>query len=76
MKFETEFNKNDRAWIMKDNKPVELIISAIHIFYVNTDQDKISYSARDAVNPRTWIDHQHLFEGSLFRSKEELLKSL
>jgi len=76
MKFETKFNLNDNAWYMKDNKPTEVIISAINIFYVNTNQDKISYSARDVVNPETWIDHQHLFEHKLFKSKNGLLESL
>ena len=45
MKFETVFDKGDRVWYMKDNKPVEVVISCIEIFYVDTDQDKIKYNA-------------------------------
>jgi len=75
MKFETKFNLKDRAWYMKDNKPVEVSISAIYTFYVNTNQDQIKYSGKDVINPKTWIDHQNLFEGILFTSKDDLLNS-
>jgi len=76
MKFSTEFNLDDNAWYMKGNKPVEVVISAINIFEVGTDQGHIKYSARDVANSVSWIDHQHLFEGKLFKSKGELLDSL
>ena len=76
MEFNTKFNLEDKAWYMKSNKPVEVTISAIHIFHVGTSQDQIKYSAKDVANPVTWIDHQNLFESIVFPSKEELLKSL
>lgn len=76
MEFKTKFNLKDVVWYMKDNKPTEVIISAIEIFYVNTSQDKMKYNATDAINPRTWLDHTNLFEDMLYHSKEELLKSL
>lgn len=76
MDFTTKFNLKEMVWYMKDNKPTEVIISAIEIFYVDTSQDYIMYKATDAMNPVTWIDHQFLREAVLFRSKEELLKSL
>lgn len=76
MKFETKFNKGDSVWYMNSNKPTNIIISAIEIFYVGTNQDRIHYSATDVINPKTWIDHQHLSESELYSSKEELLKSL
>ena len=76
MKFETRFNKGDRAWYMKNNKPTEVIISAIHIFFVDTSQDQIKYSGMDVVNSVSWTDHQDLFESILFESKIELLNSL
>jgi len=76
MKFETKFDKGDRAWYMKDNKPLEVVISAIYIFFVGTNQDSIKYSARDMRNSVSWLDHQNLFEDDLFRSKAELLESL
>ena len=76
MKFETEFNLEDHVWYMKGNKPIEVVISAIHVFYVDTNQDQIKYSAKDAINPVSWIDHQNLFEGKLFKSKDDLLSSL
>lgn len=76
MEFKTKFNKDERVWFMKNNKPAEGIISAIHIFYVNTNQDHIKYDARDAIKPVTWLDHQNLFENKLFKTKKELLESL
>ena len=76
MKFETEFNKNDRAWYMKDNKPTEVIISAIEIFYVGTNQDKIKYNGCNVKDSISWLDHTNLFEGMLFKTKGDLLKSL
>lgn len=76
MIFETKFNVKDSAWYMKDNKPVEVIISAIEIFYVNTNQDKIKYNARDVIGSVSWLDHTNLFENKLFKSQNELLESL
>lgn len=76
MKFETKFNVTDHAWLMKDNKPTEVVISAIYIFFVDTNQDRITYNAKDAVNPVTWLDHHDLAEGRLFKSKTDLLDSL
>lgn len=76
MNFTTKFNLKDRAWYMKNNKPTEVIISAIEIFYVNTNQDHIKYNATDVIYPKTWLDHTNLFESMLFNSKDELLKSL
>lgn len=76
MEFKTKFNKDDVVWYMKDNKPTEVKITCIQIFYVGTNQDRITYSATDIINPVTWIDHQYLTEEILFISKDELLKSL
>lgn len=76
MTFETKFNLLDKVWYMRDNKPTEVIISAIEIFYVNTNQDYIAYNAKDAINPVTWLDHTNLREYQLFKTKQELLQSL
>ena len=76
MKFETKFNIDDHAWYMKDNKPVEVFISSIEIFYVNTNQDRIKYNAKNTTNSVSWLDHTNLFEAMLFKSKKELLNSL
>ncbi|MEE8289756.1 MAG: hypothetical protein V3R25_10130 [Nitrosomonadaceae bacterium] len=76
MNFSTEFNLNDHVWFMKGDKPVEAVVSSINIFEVGTDQSHIKYNARDVNNSTSWIDHQHLFEGKLFKSKCELLASL
>jgi hypothetical protein len=76
MKFETEFNLDEHAWYMKDNKPVEVIISAIEIFFVGTNQDRITYNAKDLVNSVSWLDHTKVGESLLFKSKKELLESL
>lgn len=76
MEIKTEFNLEEKVWYMKNNKPTEVIISAIEIFYVNTDQDQIKYNAKDVISPKTWLDHTNLFESILFKTKEDLLKSL
>jgi hypothetical protein len=76
MKFQTQFNLDDKVWYMKNNKPVEVVISSIEIFYVNTNQDRIKYNAKDVKNSVSWLDHTNLFDSMLFRSKKELLESL
>ena len=76
MKFETKFNHGETVWYMKDNKPTEGVISAIKIFYVNTNQDQISYNARNVTHSVSWLVHPDLQEAWLFRSKTELLESL
>lgn len=76
MEFKTKFNKGDTAWYMKNNKPTEVKISAIEIFYVGTNQDHIKYNAKDVINPVTWLDHTNLFEGMIFNTKAKLLESL
>jgi hypothetical protein len=76
MEFKTVFDLGDRVWFMKNNKPTEAIISSIEIFYVNTNQDRIMYNAKDAIDPVTWLDHTNLHESSLYVSKAELLKSI
>jgi hypothetical protein len=76
MKFETKFNIDDRAWYMKNNSPVEVVISAIEIFFVNTNQDVIKYNAKNITNSASWLDHTNLHENKLFKSKTELLESL
>jgi hypothetical protein len=47
MDFKTKFNLDDRAWYMKDNKPEEVIISAIEIFFVGTNQNNFTYNAKN-----------------------------
>lgn len=75
MKFETKFNSGDRVWYMKDNKPTECVISAIEIFSVGTNKDRITYTAN--VTPSvSWLDHTKLPESALFASKKDLLESL
>lgn len=76
MKFESIFNLGDHAWCMKDNKPIEVVISAINIFFVGTNQSSITYNAKDAVRPVSWLDHTNLQESHLFSSKSNLLDSL
>lgn len=76
MIFETKFNLDEHAWCMKDNKPVEVVISAIEIFHVNTNQAHIKYNAKDVADSVSWLDHTNLPECMLFKSKDALLKSL
>jgi hypothetical protein len=73
---QAKFNIEDRVWYMKNNKPTEVIISAIEIFFVNTNQDQITYNAKHVDNSFSWLDHTKLQEAWLFKSKTELLESL
>ena len=61
---------------MKDSKPTEVVISAIEVFFVNTNQDRITYNAKNVTNSVSWLDHTKLQETLLFRSKVELMESL
>ena len=74
--FQAKFNLEDRVWYMKNNKPTEVIISAIEIFFVNTNQDQITYNAKNVGHAVSWLDHTKLQEAWLFKSKTELLESL
>lgn len=76
MKFETKFNVGDRAWLMKNNNPTEVIISAIEMFYAKTNQDRITYNAANIVTPGDWLNHSKVPEDALFGSTKELMKSL
>lgn len=76
MNIETKFNLNDSVWFMKNNIPVNVIISAIEVFKVGSNQDSITYNAKDIVSSVSWLDHTKLHEGSLFSSKSKLMKSL
>jgi len=73
---ETKFNLDDHAWYMKNNVPTEVIISSIKTFNVGTNQDSITYTAKDTVNSVSWLDHEHLHEGILFSSKIALSTKL
>jgi len=76
MILKTKYNLDDIVWYMKDNKPVAVIISAIEIFEVGTNQSYIKYNATDVLSPVTWLDHTNLYENILYPSKEMLLESL
>jgi hypothetical protein len=74
--FQAKFNIEDRVWYMKNNKPTEVVISAIEVFFVNTNQDQITYNAKNVNHSVSWLDHTKLQEAWLFKSKTELLESL
>lgn len=76
MEFKTQFDVGERVWLMKDNKPKEVIVSGIRVSYVNTNQDQIKYSAKNIVDSVRWFDHDNLFEDMLFKTKGELLKAV
>lgn len=76
MIFETKFNLDEHAWYMKNNIPTEIIISAIEVFYVNTNQDRISYNGKHVLHSVSWLDHSNVGESLLFKSKSDLLNSL
>lgn len=76
MKIETKFNLNDNAWYMRDNKPVQVIISAIETFHVGTNQGAIKYNGKNVINSQSWLDHTNLHESFLYKTKGDLLEAL
>jgi len=76
MEFKTKCNLGDTVWFMKNNKPIEVIITSIHIFHSDGNLNKIKYSASNIINSISWIDHENLFENTVFKLKSELLESL
>ena len=76
MKFETKFDLGNHAWYMKNNVATEVVISAIEVFYVGTNQDRITYNAKNVINSVSWLDHSKISEDVLFKSKTALLESL
>ena len=75
MEIKTKFNIGDCAWYMNNNKPTKVIITSVEVFW-GSSQGRAKYNAEDALNPITWLDHANLFEDKLFKTKEDLLKSL
>ncbi len=76
MNIETKFNLDEHAWFMKNNKPIEVIISCIEVFEVGTNQSRITYNAKNIINSVSWLDHTKLNEDILFKSKNDLMRSL
>ncbi len=76
MEIKTKFNLNDSAWYMRDNKPINVLISSIETFSVGTDQDKIKYNGRNIKNSISWLDHTNLHEFMLYETKNALCNSL
>lgn len=76
MNIETKFNLKDSVWFMKNNIPVNVIISAIEVFKVGSNQDSITYNAKDIIGSLSWLDHTKIHEGSLFNSKSKLMEAL
>ena len=77
MNFQTLFNVGDTVWLMKNNKPAEVEISAIQIFYANINQVRITYNAQNREPPSvSWLDNVDLPEDRLYMSKQALLESI
>ena len=74
--FHAKFNVGEHVWYMKNDKPTEVVISAIEVFFVDTNQDRITYNAKNVTNSISWLDHTKMQEAWLFRTKAELLESL
>lgn len=72
----TKFNLKQTVWFMKDNKPVNAIVSAIYTFNFGTSQDSIKYNLKQSTPNSGWLDFQNIPENVLYESKEQLLSSL
>jgi hypothetical protein len=75
MIFTTKFDVCNRAWFMKNNRPTEMIISAIQTF-ISEKETLVKYNGWDVLDRKTWIDHHDIQENILYPSKEDLIKSL
>lgn len=76
MNIETKFNLMQKVWFMKNNQPIEVEISCVKTFNTGSNQDRITYNAKDIVGSVSWLDHEHLHEYMLFESKNKLMLSL
>jgi len=73
MTIETKYNVWDKGWVMNDNRPLEIMISGINISVdMDTDRNPAwSYCPIYRTNAgKTYREKE------IFRSKEELIKSL
>lgn len=70
-----EHQQGDCIWTMIDNKPTEVIVTSIKVLY-GTTSEGIYYTTKKAHSNVTWFDGGEHKADKLFKTKEELLKSL
>lgn len=70
-----EHQQGDRLWIINDNKPIEVIVTSIKVLY-DTTSEGVYYTTKKAHYNETWFYGGTHKADKLFKTKEELLKSL
>lgn len=70
-----EHQRGDCIWAMIDNKPTEVIVTSIKVLY-GTTSEGIYYTTKKAHYNVTWFDGGEHKADKVFKTKEELLKSL
>lgn len=71
MKIDTKYNVGDEVWIVSKGKAVKDVVDMIHI-HIGRDEN-IGYSFK---SKRELGLFETIEEGSIFHTKEELIKSL
>lgn len=76
MNIKTKFDLGQSVYFMQDNTVHNGIISCVETFNVGTNQDQVTYNAKQAFKTITWLDYTNLKEKNLFATKEECLANL
>lgn len=78
MTIETEYNIGDEVWAMHENRPWKGSVVKIKAIVVHPECYGIDYEVKlkDSSFEAPIIIYVDLLEGLIFRTKEELLKSL
>lgn len=72
MKIETKFNPGDKVWMMDFNKPVEKEIHSVLVGEITQKhryQHTYTFTGYDGNGPKK-------YENELFKTKDDLIKSL
>ena len=75
MTIKTKYSLGDKAWIMRDNKIVEVKISCIYVSF-DEIRSSIVYHARKLKKSKNMYDFTQLKDSDLFDTKEVLVQSL
>ena len=78
MTIETKYNIGDEVWAMHENRPWKGSVTEINATVVHPEFYSIDYEVKlkDSSFEAPIIVYVDLLEGLVFRTKEELIKSL
>lgn len=76
MIIKAKYNIGDEVWFMYENKPIQIQIGRIEVYYGY----KLNKNGEEAIEKRVvyidWYGEHRISESKLFPTKEELIKSL